>query len=206
MSRRVGLAVVAIALVACACGVPREAGPEQLPKSDLPAELTRTAPTTSIPAPPGTVPHDSVEVTVWWVLNDQLNSGFGHYVRSPLSLPYILQALNRGPGPTLEGYRVTTDIPITPDLRSLGIKHGTASIQLGNNFFELSPSAFALAIGQIVVTLMTSLSRVDRVQFFANGTKQDVETGTGALATGPVTDCNYTNLLPTGSHLPGCQR
>jgi hypothetical protein len=183
-------------LVLAACGVPIDSSARVLPQNEIPSALQRPTPTT--PAPKNGNCAGCVPVTIWFVRNGLLNPGSGIDVPKGYSVSNLLQALDGGPDTNERNQLIESYLPPQANLAYLGSsgpRHSIANINLGNSYGGTGPQVL-VELAQIVFTVTRNPLGIAAVQFWLHGNPVDVPSGTGALATGAVGQCDYTEQLP----------
>ena len=186
MHRRVLGLLVALAVLAVACGAPKSSGFSAIPFANLPNGLTATttttiqlttstlesvSTTTTFEAPTTTIPIEAA--TLYFVAGGQLVST-PRYMISPTQPQLVLQALADGPDPSTPGLR--TAVPHGAVMK-FSTYRGVATVNLNTDFFTSMVDAAdeRLAIAQIVLSLTTSVRGVANVRFTIGGDDEPVE-------------------------------
>ena len=179
MRRLVFVVLGVLALGITACGVPKSGKFSAIDQSRIPSVLIETtttlpattttvaeAPTTTAADPPTTTTPNE-EVTLFFVVGDQLQ-GNTNYLVPPVSSQQALQALKNGPSPEASAQGLRSAIP--RDAGFLPTKsRGIVTVDINPTFFDSMPTQDQrLAVGQIVLTL-TQLGGVGAVTFTSGG-------------------------------------
>lgn len=113
--------------------------------------------------------------------------------RTPLAL---LAALFIGPTADEVASRVRTDIPAGLTVRSVTVRNGTLTIDVGQGLEELVGDTLIRALAQITLTA-TTLDGIRAAQITVNGVAQQWPAGNGELQSGPLTSYDFPGLLPS---------
>ncbi len=225
--RRLILITLALVALTVACGVPSSGEFEAINRADIPYDLANTstsstvAPTTGAPsttqapatteAPATTAPATSTTamvtstsistelVDLYFAAGSQLTS-VSVVLPRPASAPQVLAALVEGPPRDSTGTGLRVIIPPTAEL-TVDLRSGIATVDLPENILEgMSPPDQRLMIGQIVLTLTSSVPRTGQVSFTLGGEPLRVFVGSGDLTEPgePVSYDEYTQLLAGG--------
>jgi spore germination protein GerM len=189
-------AVLALAAVAGACGVPVEdlatfRRPESVPFGLLDEATTTTtaAPTVETTPRPATTPlcFLTPDRRLLVVQRPDPTSGVDGAVR----------LLEGGPTAPERRYGLTTAVVDTDLVATASASAGVAHIDLTVGFADGGSTDQTLAIAQLVCTL-TAQPGVGQVVFTLAGAPVEVPRGDGSLTAGPVTADDYAVLLPGG--------
>ena len=192
--RRLGsaLAVVGLALAACACGIPTDSQATPIPAHQVPFHLLaptiRTSTTTTSPV----VAY--VGERIFLLTADQKLLPVRRDVAVPASLEGVLDALLDGPTARESALGITTALPSTVRVLSVQVAGHVATLDLNPAFGAISSSAETQAVAQIVLTT-TIQPGISGVRFKIGGRQIAVPTASGVSTKGAVNALDYTALL-----------
>jgi hypothetical protein len=182
-------AVMAVAVLAAACGIPVASSPTKIPKSAVPFNLLSPKTSTTIPATPPVGAREQIFLVstphVVAVIRD---------VAPPANLTDVLTALLDGPTAAesaagLQSFLTgPTTVKVTEDA-------GVVTVNFGTNPFQIVGPDQTLAVAQVVYTA-TSQSGVTGVLFQINSKPIEVPTAAGVQVPGPVNDATYAPQAP----------
>ncbi len=157
---------------------------------------TELATTTSGVDTTTTQPVQTEDVQLYFIANGKLVS-VTKPLPSPVALPQLMAALQEGEPSGDLGTGLRTALPAVPALSVQTDATGLALVILPDGFFDtMAANDQRLAIGQIVVTLLTNLRGVGQVTFNQPVTKPSGElTAIGQ----PLTLADFETLLSTRS-------
>lgn len=186
----------ALACVAAmaACGIPTDetatlAHPDEVP-FDL---LTPVASPNTTATSPNTA--DTERATIFLVLGERLAT-VERRVPAPASPDVVLEALEKGPTTPEVQVGLRSALAGSSVIRSVGVTGGIATVDLGPSFTEIVGTRDQiLALAQIVSTL-TRLPGIGRVNFTLEGVPVGVPRGDGAVTTESVSIDDYALLAP----------
>lgn len=188
-ARSAALGVVAAAVAAC--GIPAEDHATLARPEDVPFDLLAPAPgatTTSLPAA------RTEEARVFLVQGERL-AVVVREVPAPANPETVLGVLSAGPTDTELQLGLRSALLGEEVIRSVGVTGGIATVDLGPSFTEIAGRDQILALAQIVSTL-TDLPGVGRVNFTLEGVPVGVPRGDGAVTTESVSRDDYALLAP----------
>jgi Sporulation and spore germination len=113
--------------------------------------------------------------------------------RTPLAL---LTALFGGPTVDEVAGRVRTDIPLGLALRSVTVRNGTITIDVGPGLEELAGESLIRALAQITLTA-TTIEGIRAAQITVEGVVQQWPAGSGELQSDPLTSYDFPGLVPS---------
>lgn len=186
-------AVVAVALLVPACGVPTGGAPRTLAPSDVPYGLDATAPS-SAPAPSPAARSDDARVylvSAEDLLVPRARAVVGGTTEERLGR--LLDALAAGPSADELDQQLTTALPPDVDLRLTDVTGDTATIDLATEGDNPSGQDSRRAVGQIVLSA-TSLPDVGRVALTLDGQPLESPLPSGELTAEPLTAEDYAAL------------
>ena len=190
-----GIALVTLSLaVMAACGIPSDETATLADPSDVPFDLLTpaAAPNTTVTSPAGS---ESDRATVFLVLGERLAT-VERRVPAPASPDVVLEALERGPTETEAQFGMRSALTGDNVVRSVGAVGGIATVDLGPSFTDIIGTRDQiLALAQIVSTL-TRLPGIGRVNFTLEGVPVGVPRGDGAVTTESVSIDDYALLAP----------
>jgi len=178
-----GALLVALALLATACGVPRDDQPRALTGEDVP--FTSMAPS----AAPDADGDRRVEL---WFVRDGRVVPTSRRVDGPTDAPQLVELLFAGASQQERESGLLSVVPATLTVEDVEVRGGTAVLTLQGPDSEvrrLQPLAYA----QIVATLTSG--GVEGVRFRLDGRDLPVPRGDGSLSDGPVSRADYAELL-----------
>ncbi len=175
-------ALVVAALVMAACGISVDGAPEPI-SVDL--------------GDPGGIEEatgpELEAVSIYLVRDDQLV----HVTRdlpSPATLETILESLVSGETEPEDRAGLRSSIPVGTVLLAIRVDEGVAHVNLSSDFAAVGGEQELLAVAQVVLTA-SRFDGVDGVVFELDGVRTDVPLPSGALATDPVTQDDYGELV-----------
>ncbi|HEV7535744.1 MAG TPA: GerMN domain-containing protein [Acidimicrobiia bacterium] len=184
-------AVISVALLAAACGIPPDDHATLAAPASVPFDLlgqTPSATATTINASP------TERATLFLVQGERL-APVQRELPAPVSVESVLEALAAGPTATEVELGLRTAL-LTPKLVSSGgVSGGIATIDLGQPFTEISGRDQIVALAQIVSTV-TGLPGVGRASFTLGGNPVGVLRGDGAVTNESVSRDDYATLAP----------
>ena len=186
------MALVALGLLATACGVPTSNEADVIPARDVPfGLLSPTVPSTTTTT---TTPAPTVTETVFMVRASDAVTPVRRQVAVPAGLDEVLQALLSGPTTAETAAGLSTALPPTVRVVSTVVLGPTATLVMNPAFTAISGPAQVLAVAQLVLTA-TRQPGVQSVQFMVANAVVPVPTASGASTTAPVTAAQYASLL-----------
>lgn len=198
-------ALLAVAMLAGACGLPRSSTPVTVPAADVPyGLLDGPSPSPTPSASPG-IP--LTPATIYLVDGQQKLVAVDVQVPQAPLTPLVQSLLNRLAVGLSDRERVrglVTDLGPGSSIVLRSVVNGIANIELQTPNQDPSPAKLPVAIGQIVLTA-SSVVGVDKVVFVRDGTAVSVQGPTGGnLTPDPLLATSYTELLAAGQ--PAIQR
>lgn len=216
------VAVVALAIVAAACGpssgglgtvpplepTPAPSAPQGSPDltpepsgSPTPSNGPTTGPSTPPSAGPTATPSGTTIVRAYFFLNGK--PGIAGLVGVLREVPETravataaMHALITGPSAAERDGGISSAVPAGTQLLGLTIENGVATVDLSSEFESGGGSASVLTrLGQVVYTL-TQFPTVDSVLFRIEGRTVTVFSSEGVTLDGPVARSDYESLLP----------
>ncbi len=184
------IAVVALALIACGCGVPTSGSPSALDKSDVP----QLPPTTT------TTPSANLPFTVVWLNGSNAPSPQVLYApRQSDRLANALVTLLAGPTPPSQFSTaipaVTTLIGVSPNSNGLpaAAPDQPVVVNVSLEFTASSGVDEVLAVEQVVLTIACNLTPAAHVSvsFEVDGSPLPVPISSGSPVSRPVTPADY---------------
>jgi len=188
------VAVLVVALVTAACGIPTGGGPTAIAKSDVPFQLLN-------PTPAGTVtstlpPSVAVPEQIYLVAPSQSLIAVARDVEIPATPSEVLGALLEGPTPTESAAGLETYLAGTRTQVTATVAAGIATVNFSVNPVQVvGPTIETIAIAQVVYTA-TEQPGVTGVSFEIAGQPIDVPTDSGADVAGPVDRTAYLAQAP----------
>jgi spore germination protein GerM len=190
--KRIAVALLAVVVIATACGIPTSEQADVVAKKDVPLELlSPKVPSSSTTST--TLTAGSIE-PLYFVNGANLLVKVPRAVAAPADLELVLDELLRGPSPTQTAFGLTSALPANVRVRGTAVINGVVTIRLNNAFTSISGDDQILAVGQLVLTV-TSQPGATRVSFMVANAVVPVPTATGASTTAPVTAADYSTLL-----------
>lgn len=187
----VGGALLLVAAIGAACGVPIDNGPTKLSKRGVPfGLLAPSAPTTSTTGPAPV----AVTVQIFLLTPAGKLVPVSRDIPFPAPLTTILGALVDGPTNAEAGAGLQGAVPTQTDVLGASVAGGVATVNLGGTFGQLVGQAQIDAVAQIVFTA-TALPGVTSVAFELSGQPVSVPTATGA----DVPTANRAQFAPLAS-------
>jgi len=186
------LTLVLVAVMAAACGVPKDTGPRLVEPQQVPFDLlapTAGATTTTVP---GLTP--TRQVSIYLADADGHLVPVSREVGAPATLSKAITSLLAGPS-TDEADRLHS--AITSDTRLLHVRgpvDGLATIDLRCQLLEVTGRQQILALAQVVYTA-TAFPGCDRVLFQFGGATREVPNGDGTLVSTPLGRLSYRMLV-----------
>lgn len=191
--RRALPAILAVLVVAAACGVPQDPAPRVLDPADLPEELAIPATTTTSTEAP--VPRQSVYL--YFVDGEVLSQPVERELATPAGLVAALDALIEGPTEEEASAGLTSVIPAETVVLGSDLTNGVLQVNLAEGTLEQIEGAFqSLAIAQLVYTA-TELPGVDWLWVLIEGEPRALPTDEGDVEA-PVGRVHYASLRPPG--------
>jgi hypothetical protein len=187
-------ALTLVAVGASACGVAASASPTAIAKADVPFNLLRPAPPTTVPAvAPTTV---SVPETMYMVGPKQRVVAVSRYVPIPASLSEILDGLLEGPTDAESRFGLQSFLTGDKTAKAT-VTGGIATVDFTTNPVQVVGTDQTLAIAQVVYTA-TQQPGVTGVVFQIAGQPIEVPTASGVQVPGPVNRSAYAPQAPAG--------
>ena len=188
-------------LLAAACGVTPDDGPQEIATRDLPADLLDPNPGTST-----TLPESAGTTTVDVYMLEEVADGV-HLVAVPREVTQAnlpnerLETLFGGATEAEIDAGITSGIPADTELLDVTVdeEEREVMIDISDDIFTIEGEALAQAFAQIVWTA-TALDAggYRQVRFSVDGERTPVLDGDGAEQTGTVTRADYDALRPLG--------
>jgi spore germination protein GerM len=189
---RLVVAVLAVAVLATACGIPVASSPTKIPKSAVPFNLLSPKTSTTVPANPPVGAREQIYLVstphVVAVIRD---------VAPPATLTDVLIALLDGPT-AAESAAGLQSFLTGPTSVKVSLDTGIATVNFGTNPFQIVGPDQTLAVAQVVYTA-TSQPGVTGVLFQIDGKPIEVPTAAGVQVPGPVTDATYAPQAPVAA-------
>lgn len=187
------IAVTVLLLAVTGCGLPDSQTSEPVPAAEVPYGLlgdNRPAPASGPQSTPPGAPH------VYWLRDDgrlqavaaEADSG------SPDTVAGLFGLLAAGPDESLQAAGLGTALGTDVSLELVDLSGKTAVVQVTFNAQEPSPDRLPAAIGQLVLTAVSSPS-VTAVQIVQDGEVVSVPLPSGALSREPLTEADYASLV-----------
>lgn len=199
MTARARWFVVGVALaslLAAACGVSENSGPELIARENVPHGLLDPSPSSST-----TTPGPTREVMVFLAETSGRETRLREATReaqAPLTVRSVLEALLEplSEDERDDGYS-TFLVPEQAAVNDVTIgENGTVVVDVGQGTLSLRDKGGRFAFAQIVFTL-TELPEVDALLFRIDGEPINAITGDGAESTEPVNRADYRELAPS---------
>jgi hypothetical protein len=187
-------ALLLVALVTAACGIPTGRGPTAIGKSDVPFQLLN-------PTPTGTVtstlpPSVAVPEQIFLVTPSQSLIAANRDVEIPATLSEVLGALLEGPTATESAAGLQTYLAGTRTQVTATVAAGIATVNFSVNPVQVvGPAIETIAIAQVVYTA-TQQPGVTGVSFEIAGQPIEVPIDSGADVAGPVDRSSYLAQAP----------
>lgn len=192
MRRRItGCAAFVAVAVLAACGIPAERLPTLANPEDVPFDLLAPAPGATTTTLAGA---RTEEARIFLVQGERLAVVIRE-VPAPAIPETVLGALSAGPTDMELQLGLRSALLGDGVVRSVGVTGGIATVDLGPSFTEIAGRDQILALAQIVSTL-TDLPGVGRVNFTLEGVPVGVPRGDGAVTTESVSRDDYALLAP----------
>jgi len=193
--RRRGPAVLACALaaLAAACGIPDNATPTAIARSDVPAHLLN--PVTPVTVPSTLPPTVAVPETIFLVAPNQTVTAVSRDVGVPANLTDILSALLEGPTDAESRFGLQSFLTGSRTRVTATVANGIATVDFTSNPVQVVGPDQTLAIAQVVYTA-TQQAGVTGVIFQIAGQTIGVPTAGGAQVSGPVGRSSYLPQAP----------
>lgn len=185
----VTVAAVTGPAVAVSCGVP-EQGLTVIEPSELPEALHPSSTTTVVVGTGGEL---AGAVQVYWIRDNRLVPESIAFESTP-GVARITSILERGPGPGDRPDAERSLISQGDVIREVERDDEQAVVELDTAFAEAVGTDQVLALGQIVTTL-TSVPGVQRVEFRQRGEPIDVPLPDGTLVRRALTRADYSSLI-----------
>ena len=201
MRARTVAALVALALLAAACGIPVASSPSKIARSDVPFHLLNpgTTPTT-VPAAPTVGAREQI----YLVDTTQHVIGVIRDVAPPATLTEVMGALLDGPTSAETSAGLQSFLTGKPADVVATVAGGIATVDFTTNPFQIVGPDQTLAVAQAVYTA-TAQPGVLGVLFEIDGNPIEVPTAAGVQVPGPVTDATYAAqapVAPTATSVP----
>jgi spore germination protein GerM len=182
-------AALALILILGACA--RQSGPVEVPRDELPFDVTRSAhPTRS--------PDAGRAYAVYLVRDGRLTAVTRNPEASTSPAVAVLRSLFDGPTARERDRGIATRIPAGVRALTVTIDEGDADIDLSGEFQEPAPpERIALRVAQVVWTL-TSLDAVRTVSFSIDGEPISVPTDSGDHVERRLIRQDYSGFAPRG--------
>jgi spore germination protein GerM len=180
-------AALTLTLILVACARPSE--PVELPRDELPFDVTRSAPPTRSPDP-------GRAYTVYLVRDGRLVAVTRHPEASTGPPVSVLRSLFDGPTSRERDRGIATRIPASVRVLTVEVRDGDAEIDLSGEFQEPAPpERIALRVAQVVWTL-TILDDIRTVSFSIDGEPISVTTDSGDHVERRLTRQDYSGFAP----------
>jgi hypothetical protein len=186
--------VLALLLLASACGIPTGGPPETIAPSDVPYGLTSPTPTSAASPSP---PPRSDEPRIYLVTADDVLVPRGRAVAEGTleeRLTQLLADLAEGPSNEELDDQLTTALPPEVTLSLTAVDGDTATIDISTDEDSPSERESRRAVGQIVLTA-TSLPGIRGVLLTRDGEPLEAPLPSGELTSAPLTAEDYAALL-----------
>jgi len=188
---RLPFVLLVVAVLAVACGVPKDGHPREIDAQNVPFDLLApTGPTTTTTVPPFA---GARQVTIFLADADGHLVAVPRDVEAPGTLKKALTALLGGPSADEAGLHTA----ITSDTKLLHLRgpvDGLVTIDLSRQLLDVTGRQQILALAQVVYTA-TAYPGVDRVLFQFNGSSREVPNGEGTLTSTPLGRLSYRGLV-----------
>jgi spore germination protein GerM len=187
----VTLALALAVAITVGCGVPVDGSPRAISEDEIPEELVDAPTTTSTPT------DGAVQADLFFI---EAEEGQGVLRReqtmvSDRSSGTVLDALVATiPEDLPEG--VTSSIPEGTVILGTEVDDGVLTIDLSEEFEEVSADLLIQAVGQLVYTAMASSGVSEGVVFTVEGEARTFPDAEGSEITGPAGLSDYSALLP----------
>lgn len=176
-----------VAFLAAACG--RTSGLVEIPREDLPFDVTRTQ-------RPTETPEAIQRHEIFFVRGERLTQVSRRLDAAPTVAGGVLRVLLEGPRTDEREAGVATEIPAGVRLLNASVEDGVARVDLSGEFQEPAPpERIALRVAQVVWTL-TALREVRSVSFAIDGEAVAVITDDGAAVERRVSREDYGRFAP----------
>jgi germination protein M len=192
MDQRVKRTMVAVlgalALLAAACGDDDDTATTTTTTSPATTVTTTTTDGTTTTAPATTsVPDEELdEVSVYFLMGEELATGEGREPTTEGVVAEALEALLAGPSAFEEEIGMTTAVPAGTRLLGVTLEGGVADVDLSGEFESGGGSLSMVArVAQVVFTA-TQFSQVDAVRFLIDGETVDAIGGEGVVVDEPL--------------------
>lgn len=185
-------AVVVVALLTAACGIPAEEEATLAQPEDVPFDLLGPVPEATTSSTVSAERRDTIQI---FLAQGERLVAVPRRVPEAAGPELILQTLVEGPTEAEVGRGISSAI-LGDDVifvRSVGVTGGIATVDLGPTFNDV-PNKI-LALGQIVFTL-TGLPGIGRVSFTRNGAPTAVPRSNGEVTTDSVSRDDYSLVAP----------
>jgi spore germination protein GerM len=187
------VAVVVVALLACACGIPAAGGPTAISKADVPFDLG--TPTTSTTMNPTVSPSVAVPETIYLVAPDQHLLAVSRDVTVPATLTQVLAALLDGPTSAESAFGLQSFLTGTRTKVRATVADGVATVDFSVNPVQVVGPDQTMAVAQVVFTA-TMQPGVKAVLFQIDSQPIAVPTASGVLVAAPVDQSSYQPQAP----------
>lgn len=185
--------ILALAIVAVACGIPTQDAPSTISKDAVPFNLlSPSSPTTTNATVP---PVASVSEPIYLVAPTQHLSPVFRNVAPPANLTQIIGALLEGPTSAEASIGLQSSLTGKSSDVVATVVNGIATVNFTTNPVQVVGPSQILAIAQVVFTAMAQPG-ITGVLFEIAGTAVEVPTAGGAQVPGPVTDNTYAPQAP----------
>ena len=176
--------LVAVAMSAASCGIPRDREPTVTPGGVVMPVIAPSEP--EVPSTP------EIGVAVFLVRGEHLVKMVR---RAPGDeLPGVLGLLLAGPRETEFASGVRTAISPQTNLRSARLAGDTAIVDLSGSFVEVGGEEQILAVAQVVLT-STAVPGVGQVRFLLEGQAVEVPRADGTLTSDALRAEDYAGLI-----------
>jgi len=195
---RAGAGVLVVGLLVSACGIPVNASPAKIPRSEIPFHiLDPTSPPSTTPSPPQVGAREQI----FLVDTTQHVISVVRDVTPPATLTDVLGALLDGPTTAESAAGIQSFLTGRPADVVATVAGGIATVNFSTNPFQIVGPDQTLAVAQVVYTA-TAQPGVLGVLFEIDGKPIEVPTAAGDQVPGPVTILTYAAQAPVATAAP----
>jgi Sporulation and spore germination len=195
--RRLALAgalLAAAAILAAGCAIPTQSAPSTVSPSKVPFDLLDPhlpTTTTTVPKPTSLVP-----VKVFYLNASNQLTAASRVVAAPAPLTALLAALLAGPTKAETAQGNFTAIPSDVTVLSVTTQGSIVTVNLNDDFGDITGDSIELAVAQIVATVATENGYDTGVVFEIDGQRTGVPIASGAEVTAPVYLIEFLPVAP----------
>jgi hypothetical protein len=184
--------VAVVAVVVASCGIPTDAAPHAIPKSDVPFHLlSPPSPSTTTTLPPAV----AVPVDIFLVDPTQHVAAVLRDVALPATMTEIMGALLDGPTASESTAGIQSFLSAKASQVSATVAGGVATVDFDTNPVQVVGPDQVLAVAQVVFTA-TDQPGVTGVLFEIDGSPVSVPIAGGVQVPGPVSRAQYAAQAP----------